>query len=489
LPQILSDAVRTPVLVPKQATIVVAPKQATIVVATKQLNRRSAFENRRMGTGLEAPFFIWLEAHPTLVQFIHIDTCDAHNSPSKGVPFGVYRQQVHERACLDLTSFQEEKLKPFPPAVTSITRPLRDDRRLKLEMRSLSHTVSWLEYKIFRLRTKHFRLSIQMLEDLLSILRSNFSPPTYLLVIDTDALKAMILTEPPELVRIKHSFLFLYKNLKDSQRSCPAPDQQKKRIKQLINEALKTVDAEIAFFPPSPVQQQFDRLLLLPNSCCYQKLHGLISSFQTTAPEDFMNGLIDVSESLAQMFEIRDTAQFAVIVTLLIRTVFDEVYPTIEMFQNDRSYPDVLKVLRQINVRELQPPLEYAPPMSDDDLPGLIFREDPQFRKVIDQLELLVFYTNPLDIIHQLHLALKDLERAADAHLREGVELALMLPFDVTFGLLLCSLAGAVIPEYQRVAEFTIKYAPNGKLCPAFELALTKIRATMAHLAGMVEEG
>jgi hypothetical protein len=200
-----------------------------------------------------------------------------------------------------------------------------------------------------------------------------------------------------------------------------------------------------------------------------------------------MNGLIHVSESLAQMFEIRDTASFSVIVTLLIRTVFDEVYPQIEMFQRDRPYPDILALLRDVTVRDLQPPMEYAPPMADDDLPGLVFRNDPHFRRVIDQLELIAFYTNPLDVIHQLHLALKCLERAADAHLREGVEVALMLPFDVTFGLLLCSLAGAVIPEYQRVAEFTIKYAPNGKLCPAFEFALTKIRATMVHLSKLAD--
>jgi hypothetical protein len=298
----------------------------------------------------------------------------------------------------------------------------------------------------------------------------------------------MILTEPPELARIKHSFLGLYKGLKDSQRTCPAPDQQKKRIKRLIGEALKTVDTEISFFPPSPVQPHFNRLLLLPNSCCYQKLHTLISSFQTTAPSDFMNGLIQVSESLAQMFEIRDTASFSVIVTLLIRTVFDEVYPQIEMFQKDRPYPDVLALLRNVTVRDLQPPLEYAPAMAEDDYPGLVFRNDNFFREVIDQLELIAFYTNPLDVIHQLHLALKKLEKAAHAHLREGVEVALMLPFDVTFGLLLCSLAGAVIPDYKRVAEFTIKYAPNGKLCPAFDFALTKIRVTLVHLEKLAND-
>jgi hypothetical protein len=202
-----------------------------------------------------------------------------------------------------------------------------------------------------------------------------------------------------------------------------------------------------------------------------------------------MNGLVDVSESLAQMFEIKDTRGFSVIVTLLIRTVFDEVYPTIEMFKRDRPYGDLLLRVRRMTARDLRPPPEYSPEMSDNDLPGVVFRADPHFRKVIDQLEFIAFYTNPLDVIHQLHLALKDLERAADAHMRAGVEVALMLPFDVTFPLLLCSLAGAVIPEYLRVAEFTMKYAPSGKLCPSFDFALTKIRATIQHLTGPLDGG
>jgi hypothetical protein len=437
----------------------------------------------------EPPFFIWLEAHPALVDFIKIDTLDKRMALPRGVTFEQYRDRFHERTCADLSLFQEEKLETFPSTMTAITRALRDDRRLKLEKRSLYHIVSWLEYKIFRLRSKHYRSSMQLLEDLQSILQSDFIPPNYLLVVDIDAVKTAILTEPPRLTRVKHSFRERYMILKDSQRSCPTPDQQKQRINKLIDEALKRFDPEISFFPPIPLQHHFDRLLLLPNSCCYQKLHALIGSFQTAKPSEFMNGLVDVCESLAQMFEIKDPRSFSVIVTLLIRTVFDEVYPTIEMFKRDSGCPDLLRGVRGMTVRDLRPPPEYAPEMAEDDLPGLIFRMDPHFRKVIDQLEFIAFYTNPLDVIHQLHLALKDLERAIDAHRRPGVEVALMLPFDVTFPLFLGALAGAVIPEYWRVAEFTMKYAPSRKvLSGSFNFAVTQIQATIHHLNNPLDE-
>jgi hypothetical protein len=217
-------------------------------------------------------------------------------------------------------------------------------------------------------------------------------------------------------------------------------------------------------------------------------LNSLIVAFPTESPDDFMDGLIGIAESLARQFDIRDPANFSIVMTMLVKIVFDEVYSTVQVFLREIEFPDILADMRDATVAELQPLLEYCPPMDDADPPGLVMREEPNFRRVIDQFELVAFYINPLDILHQFHLALKEVERAAHANLRKDCEVALMLLFDVTFGLLFCALAGASIPEYLRVAEFTIRYAPSGKLCPTFAFALTKIRATATHLTRLVAE-
>jgi hypothetical protein len=46
----------------------------------------------------------------------------------------------------------------------------------------------------------------------------------------------------------------------------PTLEQQKKRMKYVISEVLKSVDVEISFFPLMPVQYVFEWLPFLPGS-------------------------------------------------------------------------------------------------------------------------------------------------------------------------------------------------------------------------------
>jgi hypothetical protein len=386
-------------------------------------------------------------------------------------------------------AFQDRNFECYVPDYSAVVRLLPSDRRLKPGFRMHYRQLCFLEYEMYCRRNDQYREANELLDDgRLLYVNIDLIPPHFLIQIDKEKLFADVIKEPTELTRVKMKFLSLYQEHKKSLGTSPTLEQQKKRIKYVIGEALKNVDMEISFFPPNPVQCVFERLLFLPGSCCFQQLNSLITAFPTSSPDEFMDGLIAIAESLARQFDIRDPIKFSIIVTMLVRIVFDEVYSTVQVFLPEIEFPDILADMRDLTVAELQPPLEYCPPMTDRDSPGLVLRAEPNFRRVIDQLELVAFYTNPLDILHQFHLALKEVERAAHANLKGDCEVALMLPFDVTFGLLLCALAGASIPEYLRVAEFTVRYAPSGKLCPAFDFALTKIRATATHLTKLAAE-
>jgi hypothetical protein len=435
---------------------------------------------------LVPPYFTWLSAHPRLVPYVQIVTpADLPKQPN----FAQFRQQSHSQTLSEIIAFQDRHFKCFVPDYSAVVRLAPSDRRLKPEFRMQYRQLCFLEYEIYCRRNDQYLQVNGLLDDArLLYLNIDLIPPHFLVQIDTEKLFADVIREPTELARVKKKFLALYQDYKKSLGTSPTLDQQKKRMKYVINEVLKSVDVEISFFPPTPVQYVFERLLFLPGSCCIQQLNSLIAAFPTSSPNDFMDGLIGIAESLVRQFDIRDPVNFSIIMTMLVRIVFDEVYSTVQVFLGEIEFPDILADMRDATVAELQPPLEYCPPMTDTDRPGLVMREEPNFRRVIDQLELVAFYTNPLDILHQFHLALKEVEKAAHANLRKDCEVALMLPFDVTFGLLLCALAGASIPEYLRVAEFTVRYAPSGKLCPAFDFALTKIRATATHLTQLAAE-
>jgi hypothetical protein len=177
----------------------------------------------------------------------------------------------------------------------------------------------------------------------------------------------------------------------------------------------------------------------------------------------------------------------SVMVTLLMRTLFDEVYFDVDVFKREIDFIDILSELRDLTVKDLEPPLEYCPPMQETDCPGPVFHGDPDFGRVVQCLEASAFFTNPLDIICQFHLALKEIEKAADSKLSDGSDRSLLLAFDVTFGLLLCCLLGAAMPEYLRIAEFTKAYAPPF-LQAGFDFALAKIKAATAHLTVLCQQ-
>jgi hypothetical protein len=312
-------------------------------------------------------------------------------------------------------------------------------------------------------------------------------PQNYYININLDSFFQSLQKEPKKLERIRAVFPKMFQEYKKRMGRSPSLEQQEKRMKKVISEALRILDVDLSFVPPSPIQASFERLIFLPNTGYFQKLNNLISSFTETKPQDFVQGIIDVADSIRTIFQIQGNDCYAMIVTLLFRAIFDEVYPLVDNFKSEIDYMDILAEISEVTVEELAPPLEYCPPMLPDDNPGLVFREEPNFRRAIERMEQCAFFTNPLDIIHHVHLCLHEIEIAA-ARNRQSSGVSLLLSFDVTFGLFLCSLLGAEMPEYLRISEFTKMYAPGVGLSPAFSFALMKLKAATAYLTTMCQD-
>jgi hypothetical protein len=312
-------------------------------------------------------------------------------------------------------------------------------------------------------------------------------PQNYYVNIDLESFFQNLQKEPEKLKRIRAAFPKFFQEYKRRMGRSPSIEQQEKRMKSVVSEAAKLLDTELSFIAPSPIQATFERLIFLPNTGYFQKLNNLIATFRETKPQDFVQGIIDVADSIRTIFQIQGNECYAMIVTLLFRAIFDEVYPEVDNFKSEIDYMDILVEVSEVTVEELAPPLEYCPPMEPNDRPGRIFRQEPNFRRAIDRIEQCAFFTNPLDIIHHVHLCLHEIEIAA-ARNRHSTGISLLLSFDVTFGLFLCSLLGAEMPEYLRISEFTKMYAPGTGLSPAFSFALMKLKAATAYLTTMCQD-
>jgi hypothetical protein len=433
-------------------------------------------------------FARWIQRHVALVNYIEIDPFQEPDALPKGVSFAAYRQRVHRQTLDGLYKFESAHLKPFTPERVLVVSGRHPDRHCSPETISLFHKLCFLEDKLFRYRSKVFQYSTLLVNSLIELLVTPaLVPSTYLICVDTTKLFTDILSEPSKLAAIKSKYRFYYQQFRLQTGRSPSLSQQRQRIRLILSEVETAFLPDLGFFAPTPSQHLFERLIFLPSSCCYSKLNSLIQNFSITKPQDFIPRVIEISEILADQYHLQDANDLAGIATLLLRVVFDEVYDAVDNFRTDVSVIDILSTLRCLTVAEIEPPLEYCPPMSPADLPGEILRSDFEFGKAIECLEMAAFFTNPLDVLHQFHQALKAIEQAADAHLSSDVPRAVMLPFDVTFGLFLCCLLGAAMPDYVRIAEFAKAYAPRF-LNPSFEFALAKVKAATAHLTRLCQE-
>jgi hypothetical protein len=426
--------------------------------------------------------------HTGIIDYIQLDASREPPGLPKGVPFNVFRDRVHQLRLVELYRFETKSLRPFIPSRLLVVNLPTTYRHLTPACVFLFHKLCYLEDKLFRYRLKLHKSSEFLISSLIELLESKtLLPSDYLLLIETERLFSNILEEPQKLIALKQKYQFLYHEFRQLVGRSPSPEQQRRRVTAILSEAKKSFNSDIGYFPPTSSQHVFERLVFLPNSCCSSKLNGLIQNFAMTKPQDFMTQIFDIGEVFASEFGLRDNMNLSIVVTLLLRVVFDEVYPDVDSFKLKIDVIDILGELRDLTVKALEPPLEYCPPMDDNDRPGSVLRSEPNFRLAIDCLDAAAFYTNPLDIIYQFHQALKAIEQAADKNLRPGTCRSLMLPFDVTFGLLLCCLLGSAMPEYVRIAEFTKLYAPKF-LNTSFEFALAKMKAATAHLTKLCQE-
>lgn len=429
----------------------------------------------------EAQFWQLVESLPNLSSFITIDTSTCMTGVDNR------REQIHKDILAKLTEFNEELKSYFPQRISAVTIP-PTIRHLRTEVIFLYRQLKFLEDKIFRLRTKLLKNACEQVESVIHLI-SDLIPRQYILNLNVRGFCDAVRTESKKLTAIKSAFPVLFRKYKQLLAPSPTVEQQQKRMHTLLNEVVSDgpADPETSFYGPHETQAEFERLIFLPKSGIEKKLCTLIDEFTVTKPQDFINGIFDLAEVFASTYAVRDNAEFSVVVTFLIRVVFSEVYPKVDVFKPQMKYMDVLAVLRELKAKDLAPPLNYCPPMDDDSDPGTVFRNEPNYRKAINHLEWTGFFTNPLDILNEIHLGFKEIEIAAAINKKDTCETYAMLPFDVTFGLFLCCLLGSDMSEYIRIAEFTKQYAPSYGLCPSFEFALTKIRAATSHITTLCQ--
>ena len=268
---------------------------------------------------------------------------------------------------------------------------------------------------------------------------------------------------------------------------CPPPTNSvmiRLELIGIIDNVTSTIDATTSYFPVSPLQASFERLImcdLLPFS---KSIQEIIQSYEKVHSTLFIDSILNLCIDIIKNLGITKKYSDSAVSYLLYRFIFDELYPINHFFHDSDQFNNPFPHLNEITIEQLQLPLSFCPPDINISLkPRDVFKNDPLFGKAVNKFEEIVFYTNPFDIIASIMQTVSLIEMAASGYDKEKT---LVFPFEVTFGLFIAVvLSSCAFYNISNLARFVDLYTPQSGMCPSFDYARAKILACATELLQM----
>lgn len=432
---------------------------------------------------MEEFFFQYLQSHKKLVKFITAVTKGEEIGKSPNLSFEDYRQKIHQENVEKLQKF-ETKLKRVnnKAYVQCMSKPAY----IPPSFNFTYHKIRFLEDFINNYHNNIDKFVKRYVTEALPLFTvENMIPTLYLLVIDQKNLTKYVEKKKKKIKRLKDYHETLVDNLKKKLNVKFTLDNTIAALNQILNTIHPSFDSSLAFFCPNPIQDSFEVLLFHPDIFCAEQVNKILTHFSKMSPTDFVFAIVKFVEFVGKTIDKTDSFSLSALIGLCFRAFFDRVYPEVKLFMVPELSFDLIATLHDFTVAEIEPPRACCPPLKDTDKIRDIFKNDAHFSLAVEQAEFISFFTNPLDILHHMYHALCEIEKAA--HVYGGNDSALM-SFDVTFGLVLCVLLSADIPELMRIAMFTDQFTPETGLCPDFEFARAKLSTASVHLQNKAQQ-
>ena len=499
------------------------------------------------GTTKKTQVILFLEKHQYLTDFLIIDSTEI--SPSKK-PFPTYRDNVHRQNLKKLKNLNESRNSTFlnQPDLSQITRPLYMQHNIS----SIYYKIQFLIYKFQYYNEKvknNFKNYVSSLIKLYESLLSNNANLIEVVTVDFDKLVAFLQKVPEKIKRIRFYYIHLIQEFsKEVKKSTKNAVDLRKDLVDILLQTKYMVDSSLNFFCPTPLQENFESIIFSPQFGVSDYLNQIIDKEvfgKLTAPE-LIQRIIKLNNQIIQTHKLKKEDNTTLIITFLFRMIFNEVYPMIKIFSLPEFNFDLLLKLKDLTLKEIGVPIEYCPiefasEECMNDSPRNTFRNDVNYSLASVHIEFISFFTNPLDILHQLSAALHEIEKAAMIYKVQNVKREkkkknenkssnindtsneinnsddsikkndddnnsaivdadfsttvvedglseFLFPFDVTFALFISTILASDVPEFMRIAAFTDQYSPTFGLCASFEFALAKLKTVSIYMQNLAQQ-
>ncbi|OHS94889.1 hypothetical protein TRFO_10829 [Tritrichomonas foetus] len=213
-------------------------------------------------------------------------------------------------------------------------------------------------------------------------------------------------------------------------------------------------------FPIHCYQNIFDATVSQNDFIFYFEIQSLVNSLDKFEPNEYINELLEICDRFTQFYELKQKSSRKVIFILLIRFVFDEVYPMNHYFQNEVF--DIITPLSKFTFLKLQLPLDYFPPDTKPrNTPRKILREDKHWVQAINALEEAQFHTNPVDILNCFYRSILAIQHAANFYSHSKIDIG---SIELIFKLFVAVALASDIPELKNLSHFANDFILDGSL-------------------------
>ncbi|EAX93546.1 hypothetical protein TVAG_203370 [Trichomonas vaginalis G3] len=414
----------------------------------------------------------WLSQWPRFSPYVHVNirTDDGDRAEKREVLFQLLGNLTHFYHYILIPSHPQMPVIPSmsqqKPGITSF----------------LARQHFYIQWKVFRLQSKHLTRSIQFLDELLTKLQDFLKETSKLDVdVENEGLYNQSLSESPKCTKLIKLDTTLVTKITHQESQINMSPNDSVVIHQIIFGMSQSFDRNAMFIKSHPLQEYFEYLIFSPKFEYAPDIINLTHPDNMTKESQFTLNVIATMHKLVRGFQITESVDTAIFSIIFFKAIFNKCVVENPSFFNKSFEPTFRNSAQLATFETIGAPQELFP--QGTDIRNFI-TTNPILNKAGLILTSLPFFCSPLDMLGSIHEALslvRDYASSYSGNKKDDVH-----SFDSIFGIFMATLVGCDLVNVEETFWFINTFSPMDGLSGQLEYAKATSAAVLMQAAHVV---